>query len=37
MSNEEVKALLDNLEITKIEERDAQEVIGDIAIVEKWI
>ncbi len=37
MSDEEVKALLDNLEITKIEERDVQEVIGDIAIVEKWI
>jgi len=28
MSNEEVKVLLDNLEITKIEERDAQEVVG---------
>ncbi len=37
MSDEEVKALLDNFEITKIEERDVQEVIGDIAIVEKWI
>ncbi len=28
MSNEEVKALLSNLEIKKIEERDAQEVVG---------
>ncbi len=28
MSNEEVKALLDHLEITKIEEKDAQEVVG---------
>ncbi|HED08844.1 MAG TPA: Fic family protein [Ignavibacteria bacterium] len=28
MSNEEVKVLLDNLEITKIEDRDTQEVVG---------
>jgi len=34
MSNEEVKALLDNLEITKIEERDAQEVVGYFEVLE---
>ena len=34
MSNEEVKALLDNLEITKIEERDAQEVVGYFDVLE---
>ncbi len=34
MSNEEVKALLDNLEITKIEERDAQEVVGYYEVLE---
>jgi len=34
MNNEEVKALLDNLEITKIEERDAQEVVGYFEVLE---
>ncbi len=34
MSNEEVKALLDNLDITKIEERDAQEVVGYFEVLE---
>ena len=34
MSNEEVKVLLDNLEITKIEERDAQEVVGYFEVLE---
>ncbi len=34
MSNEEVKALLDNLEITKVEERDAQEVVGYFEVLE---
>ncbi len=34
MSNEEVKALLDNLEITKIEDRDAQEVVGYYEVLE---
>ncbi len=34
MSNEEVKALLDNLEITKIEDRDAQEVVGYFEVLE---
>ena len=34
MSNEEVKALLNNLEITKIEERDAQEVVGYFEVLE---
>ncbi len=28
MSNEEVKVLLDNIDITRIEDRDAQEVVG---------
>ena len=28
MSDEEVKVLLDNLDITKIEDRDSQEVVG---------
>jgi len=34
MSNEEVKALLDNLEIAKLEERDAQEVVGYFEVLE---
>jgi len=34
MSNEEVKVLLNNLEITKIEERDAQEVVGYFEVLE---
>jgi len=34
MSNEEVKALLDNLEITKIEDRDSQEVVGYFEVLE---
>ncbi len=34
MSNEEVKALLDNLEITKIEDRDSQEVAGYFEVLE---
>ncbi len=34
MNNEEVKALLDNLEITKIEDRDAQEVVGYFEVLE---
>ncbi|RLD38260.1 MAG: Fic family protein [Bacteroidetes bacterium] len=34
MSNKEVKALLDNLEITKIEDRDAQEVVGYFEVLE---
>ncbi len=34
MSDDEVKALLDNLEITKIEERDAQEVVGYFEVLE---
>jgi len=34
MSNEEVKTLLDNLEITKIEDRDAQEVVGYFEVLE---
>ena len=34
MSNEEVKSLLDNLEITEIEERDAQEVVGYFEVLE---
>jgi len=34
MSDEEVKVLLDNLEITKIEERDAQEVVGYFDVLE---
>ncbi|NOX67177.1 MAG: Fic family protein [Chlorobi bacterium] len=34
MSNEEVKALLDNLEIKKIEDRDSQEVVGYFEILE---
>ncbi len=34
MSNEEVKALLNNLEITKIENRDEQEVVGYFEVLE---
>lgn len=34
MTNEEIKVLLDNLEITKIEERDAQEVVGYFEVLE---
>jgi Fic family protein len=34
MSNEEVKALLENLEITKIEDRDTQEVVGYFEVLE---
>lgn len=34
MSNEEVEALLDNLEITKIEDRDSQEVVGYFEVLE---
>lgn len=34
MSDEEVKVLLDNLEITRIEERDAQEVVGYFEVSE---
>jgi Fic family protein len=34
MSNQEVKALLNNLDITKIEERDAQEVVGYFEVME---
>ncbi|NOY51077.1 MAG: Fic family protein [Chlorobi bacterium] len=34
MSNEEVKALLDNLEITKIKDRDSQEVVGYFDVLE---
>ena len=34
MSNEEVKALLDNLEITKLEDRDSQEVVGYFEVLE---
>ena len=34
MSDEEVKVLLDNLEITKIEERDSQEVVGYFDVLE---
>ncbi len=34
MSNEEVKALLDNLDITKLEDRDAQEVVGYFEVLE---
>ena len=34
MSDEEVKALLDNLEITKIEDRDSQEVVGYFEVLE---
>ncbi len=34
MSNEEVKALLDNLEVTKIEDRDSQEVVGYFEVLE---
>jgi len=34
MSNEEIKVLLDNLEITKIEDRDSQEVVGYFEVLE---
>ncbi len=34
MSNEEVKTLLDSLEITKVEDRDAQEVLGYFEVIE---
>ena len=34
MSDEEVKALLDNLEISKIENRDEQEVVGYFEVLE---
>ena len=34
MSDEEVKVLLDNLEITKIKDRDAQEVVGYFEVSE---
>jgi len=34
ISNEEVKVLLNNLKITKIEERDAQEVVGYFEVLE---
>lgn len=34
MSNKEIKALLDNLEITKIEDRDSQEVVGYFEVLE---
>jgi len=34
MSDEEVKALLENLEITKIEDRDSQEVVGYFEVLE---
>jgi len=34
MSNDEVKALIDNLEITKIEDRDTQEVVGYFEVLE---
>ena len=34
MTNEEIKILLDNLEITKIKERDAQEVVGYFEVLE---
>jgi len=34
MSNEEVKVLLDNLDITKIEDRDSQEVVGYFEVMD---
>ena len=34
MSDEEIKVLLDNLEITKIEDRDSQEVVGYFEVLE---
>ncbi len=34
MSNEEVKVLLDKIDITKIEDRDAQEVIGYFEVLD---
>ncbi len=34
MNNEEVKSLLDNLEITNVEDRDAQEVLGYFEVIE---
>lgn len=34
MSNEEVKVLLDNLDVTKIEDRDSQEVVGYFEVLD---
>ncbi|HBS11408.1 MAG TPA: Fic family protein, partial [Flavobacteriaceae bacterium] len=34
MSNEEVKALLDKIDITKIQDRDAQEVVGYFEVLD---